>query len=951
MESSLFSVEYDDVRHWISKKRNRNIPWESLLYACRDNEEGLKQFLNVQKENDDWPEELSVGGWYDLIRMLKGEEERRKSIQEANRAAEIHDPSCENLNLTIPSSPVSSWQLYKKHLLEDNHFSEDAVQNIEDSSFQILRRLSRDTTKTGPVQGLVIGNVQSGKTANMAGLMAMAADWRWNLVIILSGTIESLRIQTQDRMIKDLNRQGTITWVPLDHPSKRRTVAGQRAGELKLGDNSNITYLTVCLKVKSRLGDLIDWIEEDRQQIQKMRVLVIDDEADQASVNTGDVEEDAERKAINRLILNLVHCRDKKAFTDEDNVYDSHYHAMNYISYTATPYANVLNETGDNTLYPKHFIRTLSPAKSYFGPDQIFGKPDVETDHRMDIVRDVLPSDVKEIKEIQRSYCGDGRIPVPLERAVEWFICIAAVMRFHNYIKPVSMLIHTSQKQSDHYALADALTDWFKENAYDLPELCREEYEEEKDHFTKADLRFLYPDYEHPDSEIWDYPDFDDLIPYINDLTSSISPIMMDAEGDLQYGKGIHLSIDNCNAKSYGEVDEHVRLAYPSEEKCHELGYSTAFIVIGGNTLSRGLTLQGLVSTFFLRSVAQADTLMQMGRWFGFRRHYELFPRLWMTKDTVNKFERLADIDDDLREQIYQMQIQGCTPQDFSLTLKTSPKVSWLKLTSKNKMQMAEPADVDFSGSDIQLTVYPLDAQRLRRNIDVTEKFIRSLGVFTISETGTEAFIWDDVEFSQIMKGIFDAGFYIPETSRAFQNMNLVAEWVDRITRNNMLTKWKVMVCGNRVREQSEKKIWQPAPSVRIGKINRSCKTRTDDRVNIGVLSGKKDYVADIRENMVTESIWRKIISGVNMSNDYRAYRAAAGVDKIPLFLIYRIDKDSVPQVRQSGKIHRMPLDSPEDMIGFTMVIPGIRGKGGVTRLRIRPAIDDDTEGELEDAD
>ena len=946
----LVNVEYDECRKWIRNKRDRQIPWEELKYACKGNIEGLRSFIKTKQEDDDWPINFSVEMWAELIDELKKVELRRQQIQRVNKVAEIHDPLCENLEVTVPQEPASSWQLYKAHLIDDKHFSEDAVLNIEEASIEILRRLSRDTTKSGPVKGLVIGNVQSGKTANMAGLMAMAADWRWNLVIILSGTIENLRIQTQNRMIEDLKGAGNLTWVPIDHPSKKKPVAGQKTYELSLADNSNTRYLTVCLKAKSRLEDLIEWIEADRDQIQKMRVLVIDDEADQAGVSTGDVYTDEERKTINRLILNLVYCRDKDAINDETNKYKGNFKSMNYISYTATPYANCLNETGVNTLYPEHFIRTLDVAKSYFGPDQIFGKPDINDDNNLDIIRQVDKDQVSQIKSIQKN--DSGEIPESLQNAIEWFICSVAALRLYGYKKPLSMLVHTSQKQDDHKAIANAIKRWIVSNQELLPDMCRKNYEDETKYFTKADLRKVFPDYEHPDDEIWNYPEFDKIYPYITEIIQTVSPIMMDEDGDLQYGKGIHLCIDNCAKRSPEDEGLHVRLAYPDEKTSVNLGYATAFIVVGGNTLARGLTLEGLVSTFFLRTIKQADTLMQMGRWFGYRTHYEMFPRIWMTEDTRHKFELLAEIDDDLREQIYDMQIAGKAPKDFNLTLRTSPKVSWLQLTAKNKMQMAEAAGVDFTGSDTQLTVYSKALNELRNNIDVTEKFLANLGKYRKSETGNEAYIWENINFAYIYENFFAAGFRIPDSSRAFQRMDLIAEWVNDQTKQGKMINWNVILCGNKVDTMENDKIWDLQNGIRIGKVNRSCKTESEDRVNIGILSGKKDYVADIRRKMLQNIEWDEMISNKNISTTYRMYREHAGVEKTPLFLIYRINKNYIPEHQKEGKKQRIPLSTEEDLIGITMVIPGtgIRGDNGVTRLKIKPAIDEDLEGELTDA-
>ena len=238
-------------------------------------------------------------------------------------------------------------------------------------------------------------------------------------------------------------------------------------------------------------------------------------------------------------------------------------------------------------------------------------------------------------------------------------------------------------------------------------------------------MREVFPDYEHPDSDIWGYPEYEQIKPGIMELLSEISSIMLDDEGDLQYCKGIHLCIDNCANNGTTDDGVHMRLAYPDEKSPNTPQFATAFIVVGGNTLSRGLTLEGLVATFFLRSVKQADTLMQMGRWFGYRPHYELFQRVWLTEDTIRKFELLTDIDVDLREQIYQMSVVGGKgPEDFNLALLTSPKVSWMSLTSKTKMQMATPAAVDFSGMDTQLTVYSKDKSTQDNNIAIAESFI-----------------------------------------------------------------------------------------------------------------------------------------------------------------------------------------------------------------------------------
>ena len=297
----------------------------------------------------------------------------------------LTDSSTDN-NATISTSPGSSWQLYRKHLKEDMGFSEYSIKSIEQSCFRILKRLNGDTRSTGPIKGLVVGNVQSGKTANMAGLMAMAADNGWNMFIILSGTIENLRVQTETRLGNDLNSgEGNLEWVPLPRDLRKRSnaVSGQTK-HLYLNEKDRKRYFAVCLKHATRLGNLITWLQGDPHAQEKLRILIIDDEADQASINTGDVEKgDADRKAINRLIVNLVDGKTKKGEPSTGK-----YMAMNYVCYTATPYANFLNENYPESLYPKDFLISLEPSKQYFGPNQIFGTGDEASDG-MDIVRSI----------------------------------------------------------------------------------------------------------------------------------------------------------------------------------------------------------------------------------------------------------------------------------------------------------------------------------------------------------------------------------------------------------------------------------------------------------------------------------------------------------------------------------------------------------------------------------
>lgn len=638
------SPKYDKCRKWIQLCTENNIPWAEIRLARKTDIAGLKKFLKTSAEEQFWPE-LSVDEWTELVDEVEEYESKQLSINFRGSDGAIFDVNQDN-NLTIPENARSCWQMYKNSL----KWKKESVADLEKTTLGILRRLNIDTRECNPVKGLVVGHVQSGKTANMEALMAMAADHGWNLFIVLSGTIENLRLQTLRRMQKDLNQESNLYWRGIEHPSKKSQY-GERAVDMHFESNSSQRYFTVCLKNASRLKKLIDWIHADRASHNLMKILVIDDEADQASISNTAVEykqEQKERKGINKLIVDLVEDRHYNDKSTNGKAY-----SMNYVMYTATPYANFLNESTPESLYPKDFIWTLKTSDEYIGPNQIYGSGEPENPDGLDIKRVIYDKEVQQIAEI---YSGKSSVlPRGMKNAICWFICAAAVMRYWGYAgKPISMLVHTSQKQSCHEAVAEAIADWINNTrSTSLSDECRCVYEYEVNRIPKSKWLSQFRSYGVPEDEIRDYPSFDKISSYIDVLIDeNIRHIKMNEEGDLTYHAGLHLVIDNCSKNGIQNGNDHVRLAYPDPDSENYPSPAPAFIIVGGSTLSRGLTIEGLVSTFFLRASCQADTLMQMGRWFGYRRGYELLPRIWMTEDTINKFIFLSQLEIDLRNDL-----------------------------------------------------------------------------------------------------------------------------------------------------------------------------------------------------------------------------------------------------------------------------------------------------------
>lgn len=915
---NLSLTTYDKPRKWIKDSRERGISWNEIELGRKGTYSGLQDFLSLQEDINFWPN-MSISDWTQLVQLQKNAEERVKSIELIDGIAHIHDSRQDNA-VTVPEDETSSWQLYKKKLLSDG-FKAETVEEIERTTLKILKRLNGDTTTSGPVKGLVIGNVQSGKTANMAALMAMAADWGWNMFIVLSGTIENLRVQTQNRLFNDLNQQGSLWWRPLQHLSKTVDIS-QRAQSLHFDPGSKERYFTVCLKNSARLRKLIQWAQADKNKQRQMKILVIDDEADQAGINTSNIEQ-AEISRINKLIRALVNGKNEK-----NADIDTSYLAMNYIGYTATPYANILNEASEDSLYPRSFISTLAVSKEYFGPQQIFGYAgDSASFDGMDIVRLINPDELDELKSI---HDGDSfSAPPSLLDAVCWFMCGVACMRIWGYKKPVSMLVHTSQKTAHHSAIAGVISDWITHTSVqDIIKRTERVWYEETAKFSLEAFRDQYPTYDRPDKEINRYPDFTEVAEHIRILLGDrISHIELDSEGTLTYHRGIHLCIDNCTNNGVTSDGMHVRLAYPDSHNMPSP--APAFIVVGGATLSRGLTIEGLISTFFLRSVGQADTLMQMGRWFGYRKKYELLPRLWITEKTRQQFVFLAALDQELRDEIQHMDITGRSPADYGPKVKNSPKASFIRITAKNRMQAATEATMDYSGASNQTYLFDNDAALLRKNIEVTEEFIGNLGSEWVPDTSyfPNNAIWKDISFNTIRNYIEQ--FYFCNRLRVFNDTKPLMDWIEKVTAEGKLGNWNVIVAG---KENDTNGTWRLPNGKNIYKVNRSkkkCQNEADSTlIDIGVLRDTTDLLADVDVDLINDLELKKIITDFITSGKMKGapgLRDKAGLDTTPQLIIYRVDKNSTVSQRAKHYGKRDDLAAADDIIGISIYIPGGR--------------------------
>lgn len=895
---NLKDDKYKKIRKYINQEYNEYNSWDDVQKIKKYTDEGFdyESSLKIIALHNGLSQGLIAETWDELVMDVK-------------REREINNPTImgENIksDVSVPTDEFSAWRVYTDHLVNKG-WAESARISIETSAFRILERLSQDTRGRHANKGLVVGDVQSGKTANMAGLMAMAADHGYNFFIILSGVIENLREQTSDRLYKDLNGDGSsnINWKQVNKPSVKSREPEHDIMNYNL--NSSEAYFTVSLKNSSRLKNLKNWLFQDKNKAKQLKVLVIDDEADQASINTKDIEEEA--STINRLIKDIVNSRDVKA--------------MNYIAYTATPYANVLNETGPESLYPKDFITVLPQSDDYIGARKLFGITDPDESPALDIVNLIgnIETDYTREHKFSNNY-----FPKSLSESVNWFLISLAIGRILKLDKPISMLVHTSMKIADHKSISQLILDYLenlKENYDSLLGDIEELYEEEKIALSRKKFLNGMENYTNEEA-VMEYPEWEEVKNELGKLfklekENFISHLNMCDEGKPVFHRGIHLVIDNSSSNSLFEEQENFRLVYPKDEE--NLSKVPGFIVIGGNTLSRGLTLEGLSSTYFIRNTKQVDTLMQMGRWFGYRKGYELLPRIWMDEDSLHRFTEISQINEELRDEIKKFSENGILPTTYALRVKNSSNHKLLRITSNNKMQSAVAKEFNFVGFNSQTIYFKKDKKELQENLDYTQKFLNELS--DNMEVESSHMIWRNVTSSTVTN--YFSEFNFNDHDLKMQSIPQLAEW---ITKNEIkLDGWNVVLSGKKGIKRNPSYEWDiKGFETRTVKRSRLKKRSSEDIANIGALRTPSDLTVDLKNELQDdEKAMSKSADIINIRNKY-------GYEKTPLLVIYRIDSGIYDPPSNYKDSAREPLNFPKDVIGLNILIPGDVGNNSFT--------------------
>lgn len=745
------------------------------------------------------------------------------------------------------------WQRYRE--MQETRLAWEAVDGLDKSSDKILSMLE-DPARTGAWdrRGLVVGHVQSGKTGNYTGLICKAADAGYKIIIVLAGLHNNLRTQTQMRLDEgflgfetDPGAEGKkligVGMIDQD-ASIRPNYATNRTekGDFTANNVRNLgvspearPWLFVVKKNKTVLKRLLNWIHKHvatldpvtgRQIVNHLPLLVIDDEADHASVDTGEqyfdedgkADEDHQPTAINGLIRKILHSFQRKA----------------YVGYTATPFANIYiherGETGDAgpDLFPAAFIHNLGAPSNYIGPARVFGLHSGERrEGGLPLVREVsdhcsddgkggwMPTGHKSVH--QPSHADASGMPESLCEAIDSFILACAARHLRGQrSQHSSMLVHVTRFNAVQLAVREKVEEYVRRIDQRLarsighePVLARMQQLWESDFEpTTAAIGGAVPD----------------AGPFLAFSWEAVAAVLSTVVGE------ISVRVINGTA---GDVLDY-------EESPNGL----KVIAIGGDKLARGLTLEGLCTSYFLRASKMYDTLMQMGRWFGYRPGYLDLCRLYTTEELIEWFEHIADASEELRDEFETMVESGGTPRDYGLKVISHPV---LMVTSRLKMRSAKSLYLSFSGHVVETISLHVRPSMIGSNFEALRSLTAACGkaspIPDRERPGApdrwKGLYWEKVPFSHVTDFL---AAYSTHPDAMKVNSLMLREFISTLARDGELTSWTVAVIGGGVAEHPVSLNGE----MPIQRAKRGFKSRTADKVSIGRLLQSRDEGIDM---------------------------------------------------------------------------------------------------------
>jgi hypothetical protein len=819
------------------------------------------------------------------------------------------------------------WTRYAEYLEKQKKFAPNVILQLDELTDKILDKLFNPQRSEIQIskKGLVVGQVQSGKTANYTGLICKAADAGFNLIIVLAGIHNNLRSQTQNRIDEgflgfDTQYERAYTMNKTTKigvgliPGFENAIANSYTTSLEKGDftkqsantagfnfNAPQPIILVVKKNASVLKRLCTWLQTQatNDKIANKSLLIIDDEADNASINTNRKELDP--TAINRNICKII----------------SFFNRSAYVGYTATPFANIFIPLNEEDLFPRDFIINLPAPTNYIGPEKVFGTSIIPDDTDNDLLPIVCP-----IKDYS-SFVPQGHkkdddkpryedIPESLRTALKCFIVTCAIRIARGQeTKHNSMLIHVSRYQSwqNHVRdLVDKLFRFYKQEieADDIATL--EEFRQILEDDTSN-----YKSYKTVTNEIKqsNLKNIDNSL--IVHSWKEIKPLLYKAVQKIEVK-----SINGTSGDS---------LTYYDNEKT-----GISVIAIGGDKLSRGLTLEGLSVSYFLRASKMYDTLMQMGRWFGFRTGYVDLCRLFTSEELNEWFRHITLASEELKGEFNYLAESGGTPENYALKVRTHP--GCLQITAINKMRYTKQIDVSWSGRLVETYQLPMNRTIKERNLIATNDFINGLGKY---EQKKDNYLWRDVQPESVCDYI--AKFKVADSLKKV-DLDMIVTYIHELVKQGELTEWSVALMSKK--QSVVPYVFQR--DIRVGCFDRN---RAEDtnwntyyiRKN-HIVGNQQDEFIDLNNKLLNEALirtrQRKAEHNKPWDKEYPApeivrqeYRSRTN----PLLLIYPLNPECANIKDQQGNIiegtiNYKKTDAP--FIGFVIAFPNSDTKSTV---------------------
>lgn len=729
------------------------------------------------------------------------------------------------------------WNRYSNQLLKV--LNKQVRNKIDETTDVIMNQIGDPDENKFERRGMVVGHVQSGKTAHYSSLICKAADAGYKFIVVIAGDKNNLRNQTQKRLNEHfVGWEGTKTVGvgigddkldkrPISLTSLEKDFNKQDADRASQGSNFDNVIVPILIVIKKNtrtLTNVTSWLRNQyKNLISNHAMLLIDDESDYGSINT---KEEDSPTTINKKIRELLSLFEKTS----------------YVAYTATPYANILidheayaTNYGED-LFPKDFIYALEAPTNYMGAYKVFIENPQQNIVQINDYLDVFPMKHKKDLEV-------FDLPQSLKEAIRLFLINIAVRDLRGYSKEHnSMLIHATRFTNVHQQIAFHVTEYLdkiKRNVLSYGSL--ENWNTQSQ--ILRDLNETYNKFCHDIEFSWN--------PVKHQIVNIIETVLV---------REVHQ-----------RTPQHLRLQYSDDERIN-------VIAIGGASLSRGYTLEGLSVSYFLRNSIYYDTLMQMGRWFGYREGYDDICKIFIPKSIKDNFTDIIESTVELYEDFRRMADDNLTPKECGLAIRYRPE-SALQVTARNKQQNAEDLTVEMKldGTSKETARIHIEKSKNQKNKQAIVKLLEEVKIEYKKDGNT--YVWKNVPATIIFDFVNNYNFipYDRYSLNSRMPIDFIKKYIVEVDTN-----WDIALFSGTGTPVSN------LPSgVSIKRATRQIEKLEDGNKYYEIL-GRKISTGNPEKVVLSEEVknsYKKISSSIARANMER-----------PLLMLYFLELDVIPE-------------------------------------------------------